>query len=82
MGTMKHQIVVSAVWDADAEVWVATSEDIQGLAVEAATVELLKGKIVPAIQDLIELNGLETDLREIPVKIRAEEHTKVLVPGQ
>jgi hypothetical protein len=77
---MKHRIVVHAVWDAEAEVWVATSNDIQGLTVEAASIELLKGKIVPAIQDLIELNGLDTDLREIPVEIRSEQHTKVPNP--
>ena len=54
---MKHQIVVRATWDAEAQVWVATSDDIKGLAIEAATVELLEQKVVPAIQDLIDLNG-------------------------
>ena len=70
---MKHsQIVVCAEWDDEAGVWVATSEDIQGLALEAPTLEGLKERVLPAIQDLIEVNGLESDLAEIPVRIRSE----------
>jgi hypothetical protein len=76
---VKH-IVVRAVWDAEAAVWVASSDDIRGLALEAPTVEALSGKLVAAIQDLIEANGLHSDLREIPVEIHAEARTKVLNP--
>ena len=74
------QIVVRAIWDEEAEVWVASSDDIQGLAIEAPTVEALSGKLVPAIQDLIEANEIQSDLREIPVEIRSESRTKVLNP--
>lgn len=77
---MKHRIVVRALWDAEAGVWVASSDDVRGLSIEASTIEALKGKVVPAIADLIELNGVDSDLREIPVEIRAEEHTTVLNP--
>jgi hypothetical protein len=77
---MKHEIVVRAVWDGEAQVWVATSSDVQGLAIEADTIELLKGKVVPAIEDLIELNGIDSDLKEVPVRICSEESTKVLNP--
>jgi hypothetical protein len=69
---LKHRIVVRAVWDGEAGVWVASSEDIAGLAVEAETIEALQGKI--GLEDLIEMNGLEFDLREIPVEIRPEAH--------
>ncbi|MDX3927659.1 MAG: DUF1902 domain-containing protein [Shinella sp.] len=35
---MKHvSIIVRAAWDEEASVWVATSSDIDGLAVEAET---------------------------------------------
>ena len=57
---MKHQIVVRAAWDAKAQVWVATSDDVQGLAIEAATVAFLGQKVVSALQDLVELNGLDS----------------------
>jgi Domain of unknown function (DUF1902) len=36
---------VSAFWDADAAVWVATSEDVLGLATEADTIEALSQKL-------------------------------------
>jgi hypothetical protein len=78
---LKHRIVVRAVWDGEAAVWVASSEDIAGLAVEAETIEALQRKIAPAIEDLIEMNGLEFDLHEIPVEIRSEAHLTVLNPA-
>ncbi len=78
---MKHRIVVRAVWDGEARVWVASSEDISGLALEAETIEALQRKIAPAIEDLIELNGLEFDLREIPVEVRSEAHRTVINPA-
>jgi hypothetical protein len=71
---MKRQsIIVRADWDAEAKVWVASSSDIAGLAVEADTMEGLEAKVVAAISDLIELNGFDSDLAEIPVHIMAEQ---------
>ena len=42
----------------------ATSDDIEGLSVEGATHEELSDKVVAAVADLIELNGIDTDLPE------------------
>lgn len=53
---MRSIIVVRADWDQEAGVWVATSTDIDGLSVEAATVEALYDKVSGALLDLIELN--------------------------
>jgi len=44
---------VSAFWDADAAVWVATSEDVLGLATEADTIEALSPKLRDIIPDLL-----------------------------
>lgn len=75
---MKHSsIVVHARWDSEAEVWVASSTDIDGLSVEAPTVEALNIKVLGAIADLIELNGIESDLAEIPVHLLAEQVSRV-----
>jgi predicted RNase H-like HicB family nuclease len=73
-------IVVKAVWDDEARVWVAQSTDIDGLAVEADTLEELRAKVMQAIPDIIELNGLESDLPEIPVHIMSDEVHKVANP--
>lgn len=51
-------IAVSVLWDEEAQVWVATTNDIQGLAVEAATLEQLEAKARVVLNDLIELDGI------------------------
>ena len=79
---MKHSsIVVRAEWDSEASVWVASSHDIDGLSVEAETIEALNVKVLDAIADLIELNGIDSDLAEIPVHILAEQFSRVLNPS-
>jgi hypothetical protein len=49
---------IDATWDAEALVWVATSEDNLGLATEAPTIELLTQKLRQLIPELIQLNQL------------------------
>ncbi|MFK0734056.1 MAG: DUF1902 domain-containing protein [Gloeotrichia echinulata IR180] len=51
---------VQAFWDKDAEVWVATSEDVPGLATEASSLEILTQKLRVMIPELIVLNGIIT----------------------
>lgn len=74
-------IIVKASWDEEANVWVAQSSDIQGLATEAETLEGLREKVLAMIPELIELNGLESDLPEIPVHILAQHSSFVANPG-
>jgi predicted RNase H-like HicB family nuclease len=49
---------VDANWDPDAEVWVATSEDVPGLATEADSIESLTKKLRVMIPELLEANQL------------------------
>lgn len=49
---------VQAFWDKDVEVWVATSEDVPGLATEASTIEVLTQKLREMIPELLELNSV------------------------
>jgi predicted RNase H-like HicB family nuclease len=51
-------LFVRAEWDAEAQVWWATSEDVPGLATEAVTIELLVEKLKNLIPELLEANGL------------------------
>ncbi|MCY7276712.1 MAG: DUF1902 domain-containing protein [Phormidesmis sp. CAN_BIN44] len=44
---------VSAFWDENAAVWVATSEDVPGLATEADTVEALSQKLRDIVPELL-----------------------------
>jgi predicted RNase H-like HicB family nuclease len=47
---------VQADWDPEAGVWVATSEDVPGLATEADTIEALTEKLRVMIPELLEVN--------------------------
>ncbi|RXT28639.1 hypothetical protein B5P46_07630 [Rhizobium leguminosarum] len=78
---MKHaSIVVRADWDEEAGVWVASSNDIDGLAIEAHTFEALKAKVAAAITDLFELNGFSSSLPEIPIHIMAGQIVRIPNP--
>ena len=52
-----HDYPVTAFWDAEAAVWVATSEDVPRLKTEAATVEALLDKLRIMIPELLECSG-------------------------
>jgi predicted RNase H-like HicB family nuclease len=47
---------IRAVWDEEARVWVATSEDVPGLVTEADTIEKLVEKLKVIIPELLEAN--------------------------
>ena len=59
---------VRAEWDEDARVWVATSDDVPGLATEEATMEALIQKLKVIIPELLEANGVEVD-QEVPFEV-------------
>ena len=58
---MDNPIYVHADWDAEAGVWVATSNDVPGLATEAETVEALIAKLESMIPELLAANGTAVD---------------------
>jgi predicted RNase H-like HicB family nuclease len=51
---------VLAQWDSEAQVWVAESDDVPGLAAEAESPSILAQKLRVLIPQLIELNGVPT----------------------
>ncbi|MBE9005659.1 DUF1902 domain-containing protein [Fortiea sp. LEGE XX443] len=56
---MNTVVRVSAFWDSEAEVWVASSDDLPGLVTEASTIEVLTEKLKVIIPELCELNQVE-----------------------
>ncbi|MFZ2540650.1 MAG: DUF1902 domain-containing protein [Gallionella sp.] len=54
---MEKALFVRAEWDEEAEVWVATSDDVPGLVAEAGTAEALLAKLRTLIPELLEANG-------------------------
>jgi len=70
---MKEQILrIKAVWDDEAGVWFATSDDVQGLVAEAATTDELMQKLKCLIPELLELNANNHLPEEIPFKLLSE----------
>ncbi len=47
---------VQADWDPEVGVWIATSEDVPGLATEADTIDSLADKLQVMIPELLEAN--------------------------
>lgn len=52
-----QKITVRADWDSEASVWVAISDDIPGLVLEAPSMDLLVPEIETVIPALLEANG-------------------------
>jgi hypothetical protein len=77
----QFRILVRAEWDDEAQVWVATSEHVPGLCVEAETHEALQPKVLAAIRDLLEFNGDGFEGAEIPVNIMSERLARIPNPG-
>ena len=50
------RITVNISWDEEANVWIATSNDLPGLVLESKSIDILKKKISDAIPELLELN--------------------------
>jgi hypothetical protein len=72
--------IVKAFWDAEAKVWVATSDDVPGLATEARDVDALIKKLRVMIPELLEANGLlsrKRRIRDVPFEVRAEYHERL-----
>ena len=53
------RLVVNAIWDDEVRVWVATSEDVPGLATEADDMDTLVEKLKLMIPEFLDANGVE-----------------------
>jgi predicted RNase H-like HicB family nuclease len=73
-------IIIKATWDDEAKVWVAETDDIDGLVTEAETLEALRDKVLAIIPELLALNGTRRDIPEIPVHILAEQTARIPNP--
>jgi len=62
-------LFVRAEWDEEAMVWVATSDDVPGLATEAVTMEDLIGKLKVMIPELLMANNNTVIEDEVPFEI-------------
>ncbi|MDI6750865.1 MAG: DUF1902 domain-containing protein [Rhodocyclaceae bacterium] len=67
---MPKVLFIRAEWDEEASVWVATSDDVPGLATEAETLEALSVKLDTLVPELLDANGYP-DGTEVPFELLA-----------
>lgn len=68
-----ESLKVYAFWDEEAEVWVASSDDVPGLATEAASLDELKEKLLVLVPELIDLNdNTPFDHTDVPISLLSE----------
>ncbi len=65
---MPKILFIRAEWDDEASVWVATSDDVPGLATEADTLEALSAKLEIMVPELLDANGYP-DGPEVPFEL-------------
>lgn len=70
---------IQADWDPEAGVWVATSDDVPGLATEAETIEALAEKLRTMVPELLEANQLFPRDRPKEVAFELTGHRQELV---
>ena len=73
---MTKVLFVRAEWDAEANVWVATSDDVPGLATEAETLEQLSLKLDVMVPELLDANGYPEG-PEMPFELLARKFSVV-----
>jgi hypothetical protein len=69
---MNHDIGIQARWDGDASVWIATSNDVPGLVVEADTWPQMIEEVRLVLPELLELSG--QGHKNLSLTFKAEEH--------
>ena len=65
---------VSLTWDNDAYVWLASSADVPGLALESGSLDVLMERVKYAIPDLLDLKNTD-----ITINFQAERMSQVHV---
>jgi hypothetical protein len=72
---MSRSITITARWDDEAGVWLATSADVEGLVVEAGTWADMIEEVRLVLPDLLELAGQASN--NLSLTFRAEEHLEL-----
>jgi len=73
-------LFVRAEWDDEARVWVATSDDVPGLATEERTLEGLVEKLKVLIPELLDANDTMGD-NEVPFELLSRRFDTAHRPG-
>ncbi len=75
----RKPLFIRAEWDEEVRVWVATSDDVPGLATEADTMEGLIEKLKVMIPDLLRANNVVIE-DEVPFEVITRRFEVALQP--
>ena len=67
---------IDLLWDGEAAVWIATSEDIPGLVLESGSFDALVERVRFAAPELLSLNGIPNN-QTLSICFRSERHEHV-----
>jgi len=73
------EYTIKLLWDAEAAVWIATSDDIQGLVLESGSLDALIERVRFAAPELLALNG--SDQQIMSMRFISERREKVYING-
>lgn len=71
------EYVINFTWDNDADVWVATSDDIPGLVLESGSFDALLERTRFAVPELLALNDSGTD--PLALTFVSERHERMVL---
>lgn len=70
---------IKFVWDAEAAVWIATSDDVPGLVLESGSFDALVERVRFAVPELLALNSVKAP--QYNLSFLAERHEQVMANG-
>ena len=73
------QCKVKILWDNEAAVWVAESDDLPGLALESGSCDALIEKVKYIVPELLDMNDIKADFRDI--NFVSDRLDRVLISG-
>lgn len=73
------EYVINFTWDDEANVWIATSNDIPGLVLESGSFDALLERTRFAVPELLELNAATAP--PLSLTFRSERHERMEING-
>ena len=71
------EYIVKLIWDSEAAVWVATSDDIPGLVLESGSFDALLERTRFAVPELLELNS--DNNAPLSLTFKSERHERIVL---
>ena len=71
------EYTINLIWDKEAGVWVATSEDVKGLVLESGSLDALIERVKVAIPELLKLN--QKNIHRANIYFKSERYEEVYV---